>query len=83
MLLTGVVLITRTRSAGAFTKIAPFSGEGGPGIPAFSCSTSRRAHVPVRIRGAYNADAYYHARSYVLRRPRFAISHTAEEFEGD
>jgi hypothetical protein len=58
------------------------SGECGPGIPSFSSSTSRRAHLPVRTRGAYNADAYQHARQRTSSTTSLpAISHTAEEFE--
>jgi hypothetical protein len=59
------------------------SGEGGPGIPSFSCSSSRRTHLPVRTRGAYNADAYHYARQRTSSTTSLpAYSHTAEEFEG-
>jgi hypothetical protein len=58
------------------------SGEGGPGIPSFSSSSSRRAHVPVRTRVAYNADPYQYARQRTSSTTSLpAISHTAEEFE--
>lgn len=57
------------------------SGEGGPGIPSFSCSSSRRAHLPVRTRGAFNADACHYARQRTSSTTSLpAISNTAEEF---
>jgi hypothetical protein len=59
------------------------SGDGGPGIPSFSSSSSRRAHLPVRTRGAYNADAYHYPRQRTSSTTSLpAISHTAEEFAG-